>query len=130
MTAESLMEAILAPRKALQLFAFGYPVNIYYIAAKDGELPTPPAPAKTYLAIFRHEDVVWRMALAENEYQLLQKLFQGTPVGEALNALQRELGLPEDALAVQLSSWFSRWIRNGLLAHNEYRDETSLRSLA
>lgn len=130
MTAERLMESVLVPREALQLFAFKHPVNKYYIGVIEGELPTPPTPAKTLLAVFRHEDVVWRMELAENEYYLLHKLFQGTPIGEALNALQGELGLPEDALAPHLSEWFSRWIRNGLLAYNEYRDEMSLRSIA
>lgn len=132
MTAESLMESVLVPREALQLFSFEYPVNKYYIAVIEGEspTPTPTTPAKTLLAVFRHEDVVWRMELAKNEYYLLLKLFQGMPIGEALNGLQSELGLPEDALPPHLSEWFSRWIRNGLLAYNEYRDETPLRSIA
>ena len=130
MTAESLMETVLAPRAALQHFAFDYPVNAYYIAAKEDKSPTPPAPAKSFLAVFRHEDVVWRMELATNEYHLLNKLFVGTPIGEALNALQAELGLPEEELSTQLSEWFARWMRNGLLAHHEYQDEMPLRSIA
>ena len=130
MSAESLMEAVLAPRAALQLFVFDYAVNAYYIATKEEKSSVLPAPAKTFLAIFRHQDVVWRMELSENEYYLLQKLFAGTPIGEALNALQIELGAPEEKLSTQLSEWFSRWMRNGLLAHHEYEDETPIRSIA
>jgi hypothetical protein len=130
MTVENLMTFSLAPRKALQLFAFNYPVNNYYIAVKEGASQSLPALAKTYIAVFRHEDVVWRMELAEHEYQLLNKLFAGMPIGKALDTLQNELALPEDALAPHLSEWFSRWMRNGLLAYNEYRDEPSLRSIA
>ncbi len=130
MNAESLMEAVLAPRAALQLFASNYPVNDYYLSVKEGQSPAPPLPEKTYLAAFRHEDVVWRMQLADQEYHLLQKLFTGMPIGTALHALQTELGVAEDELASQLSAWFSRWMRNGLLSYREYRDITSLRSIA
>lgn len=120
MTAEKLMELVLHPRKALQLFAFAYSVNDYYLAVKNEKAPPPPSAAKTFLAVFRHEDVVWRMDLAENEYHLLHKLFRGDPIGEALEALQNELGLPDDDLSAHLSEWFSRWMRNGLLAYCEY----------
>lgn len=116
MTPELLMQSVLHPRKALQLFAFNYPVNAYYRAVKEEASPTPPMPDKSFIAVFRHEDVVWRMDLGENEYYLLQKLFTGIPIGDALEALQTERELPEDELAVNLSQWFSRWMRNGLLA--------------
>jgi hypothetical protein len=116
MTAESLMESVLHPRAASQLFAFDYPVNHYYLAMKRDEAPPPPAPEKSFLAVFRHEDTVWRMDLDANEYHLLAKLFTGMPIGQALETLHAELALPEDTLAAHLSEWFSRWMRNGLLA--------------
>lgn len=117
MTAESLMESVLYPRAALQLMQFDYPVNAYYIAMKEGKAPKKPKPKKTYLAIFRHEDSVWRMELAQHEYQLLEKLFKDVPIGEALETLQLESGLPDDMLSANLSEWFARWMRNGLLSH-------------
>ena len=125
MTAESLMQSVLYPRIALQLFAFDYPVNDYYMAVKEEQSPLVPDPARTCLAVFRHEDVVWRMPLGLHEYHLLSKLFSGMPIGEALESLQRELDLPEGALSAQLSDWFSRWMRNGLLAKREYTEETN-----
>jgi hypothetical protein len=130
MTPESLMELVLHPRAALQLFAFSHPVNCYYLAVMDEEAPPPPMPEETFLAVFRHEDVMWRMDLGENEYRLLQKLFADMPVGKALESLQNELTLPDHMLGTQLFEWFSRWMRNGLLAHYEYNVASPIRSIA
>ncbi len=130
MTAESLMESILTPRAALKLFAFEYPVNGYYMAFKEDLSPQMPAPEKSFIAVFRHEDTVWRMPLGEHEYYLLQKLFSGVPIGSALEAVQAELDLPEDELATKLSEWFSRWMRNGLLSYREYNSEPQKRNIA
>ena len=120
MTPESLMESTLYPREALELFAFEYPVNRFYIATKEEQFPGPPEKEKTFVAVFRHDDVIWRMDLAEQEYRLLTKLFAGSPVGEALNSLD---SASEDELSTQLFDWFSRWMRNGLLARYELGTE-------
>ncbi|MFO1241644.1 MAG: DNA-binding domain-containing protein [Rickettsiales bacterium] len=115
-TPETLMETVLHPREALQLLAFEYQANEYFNAVKNEESPAP-VEKKSYLAVFRHEDVVWRMPLGENEYRLLKQLFAGMPIGKALEAMQAELGLPEEELSAELMNWFSRWMRNGLLAY-------------
>lgn len=119
MTPDALMETALRPRRALELFAFDYPVNRYYRAVKEEQSPAPPARENSFTAVFRHEDAVWRMDLEENEYRLLSVLFTGVPVGAALEALQAETEMAEEALLAHLSEWFSRWMRNGLLARNE-----------
>ncbi len=116
LTPETLMETVLYPRKALQLFAFDYPVNQYYREVKDEESSTPPAPEKSFLAVFRHEDVVWRMDLEAMEYALLSALFAGKPIGETLENL-------DESAALKLSEYFARWMRNGMLAFHEYVDE-------
>jgi hypothetical protein len=54
---------------------------------------------------------------------LLSNLFAGAPIGEALAGL-------EESSAMKLSEYFSRWMRNGLLAVAEYVDEPTLRSIA
>jgi uncharacterized protein (UPF0276 family) len=124
MTPEALMETRLHPRAALQLFAFDHTVNRYYIAVKEEASPQLPlAPEKSFVAVFRHEDVMWRMELAGDEYRLLSNLFAGAPIGEALAGL-------EESSAMKLSEYFSRWMRNGLLAVAEYVDEPTLRSIA
>ena len=123
MTPEALMDSVLYPRKALQLFAFDYPVNAYFRAVKDEKSPLSPEAGKSYLAVFRHEDVVWRMDLEAMEYALLSKLFAGTSIGKAL------AGMDESA-AAKLSEYFSRWMRNGLLAKPELTTEQAKRSAA
>ena len=130
MTPDTLMETVLHPRTALRLFAFKYPVNAYYRAVKEETAPLPPAPATSFLAVFRHEDVVWRMDLGEEEYHLLTKLFAGLPIGAALEAAQTEHTLSEETLMTNLSAWFSRWMRNGLLAANEFTTELTQRNIA
>jgi uncharacterized protein (UPF0276 family) len=119
-TLEVFMESVLIPRAALQLFAFDYPVNDYYIAVKEEKLLHKIKPKKTFIAVFRHDDVIWRMPLARDEYHLLLKLFSGLQIGIALENLQAEIDVPEEELMPKLSNWFSRWMRNGLLAKNKY----------
>lgn len=116
---DALMELQLYPRKALQLFAFCYPVNAYYNAVKNDEHPALPLPSPCHLAVFRHDDVVWRMELEEHEFHLLTHLFNGLPIGAALEKAQSDFALNDDVLPAKLFSWFSRWIRNGLLAASE-----------
>lgn len=115
MTPQDLMETMLHPRKALQLFTFEYPVNAYYHDVKDERSPPPPAKEKTYLAVFRHEDVVWRMGLEAMEYELLSALFSQKTIGEALANV-------DASAAEELSEYFARWMRNGMLAHYEHTD--------
>lgn len=109
MTAETLMETVLYPRKALKLLAFTYSVNAYYCDVMAEKSPENPEACSSYLVVFRHEDNVWRMTLDPQEYHLLTALFTGITVGKALETL-------DENYAEKLSEWFSRWIRNGILA--------------
>jgi len=122
-TPEMLMKKMLYPRKALQLFAFDYPINRYYREVKDERSPTLPANEKSFVVVFRHEDVVWRMDLEAMEHILLSDLFAGKTIGEALGGL-------DESAATKLSEYFSRWISNGMLAHYEHVDEQSRRIVA
>jgi uncharacterized protein (UPF0276 family) len=107
-TPDSLMELKLYPRKALQLFAFKYPVNAYFHAIQNEQLPKPPSPEQSFVAVFRHQDIVWRMDLEEMEYTLLSKLFAGSTIGQALSNL-------DESATEKLSEYFSRWIHRGML---------------
>ncbi|NDE91618.1 MAG: DUF692 family protein, partial [Alphaproteobacteria bacterium] len=129
LTPEILLETVLYPRKALQLFAFDYPLNDYYIAVKEEQNPAKPELQKSWLAIFRHEHTVWRMALEKDEYLLLSELFSGTPIGAALEKIGAEIGDIEN-LAPKLFHWFSRWQRNGLLSANEWIKNKTIRGAA
>ena len=116
MTPEDLMQSVLHPRTALALFAFDHPVNAYYTALMQEKPIEKPESAPGFLAVFRHEDAVWRMDLGAAEYRMLTLLFSGLPVGDALEQMQ------DDAdIALELSGWFARWMRNGLLAFSPPR---------
>ncbi len=112
-TPEALMASRLSPRKALQLFAFNYAVNDYYKSVIAEETLPTPAPESSFLVVFRHEDEVWRMNLASEEYQLLSALFSDQTVGDVLSKL-------DESATANIFRYFSRWISNGLLAVNEY----------
>ena len=115
------MQMVLQPRAALRLRAFTYPVNRYYQSVQDDETPPLPQPEACCVAIFRHEELIWRMELEAEEYTLLERLFAGAPIGKALEGM-------DESAAESLSVWFSRWIRNGLLANTKQSNRHSERS--
>ena len=94
LTAESFMELQLHRRAACKLFAFTYQVNDYYNAAREeADHPQKGLKQPSFLAIYRHEDTMWRLPLEETEYQLLSSLFDGLSMGEALGAALPQLSL-------------------------------------
>lgn len=115
LTAEGILDLRLYPRQALRLMQFDSQVNAYYQAVMDGETEVVPSQQPLYLAVFRHEDVVWRMELESQEFELLTQLFGGATVGEALAGL-------DDSESQSITGYFAKWMRNGLLAsqHEEY----------
>lgn len=125
-TADAFMKTALYTRKALALMAFAYPVNSYYRKAMDDKIMAEkplkkPRRKASYLAIFRHEDVIWRMDLEVAEHHLLAKLSSGMVVGDALETIG-------ESAATHISEYFSRWMRNGILALNEYEHEKTERN--
>ena len=118
--AESLENLILQPRAALKLFAFDHATNRYYLEEVNEVIEQ-----KTYLAVFRHDDVMWRIDLEHDEFSLLQKLFNEIPLSQALSEIKNELQISEEQLEKKLSNWFSRWIRNFLLKKITQQSESA-----
>ncbi len=114
LTPDALMTATLQPREALELFAFTYPVNGYYRSVMEGDHPPPPALQASWLAVLRHDDIMWRAELEREEFAILKKLFSGACVGDALAQM-------DESAAAKLSRWFSRWMHHHLLSHIESR---------
>lgn len=112
-TPDMLMEMQLHPRKALRLFAFAHDINGYYQAFQNGQdTPAVPRTQATFLAVFRHEDVVWRLDLDHAEYTMLSELFSGHTVAAVVAQL-------DEQAAAGIAPWFTRWMRHGLLAQPE-----------
>ncbi|HCU84695.1 DUF692 family multinuclear iron-containing protein [Methylophilus sp. UBA6697] len=113
LTAETLLDLTLYPRQALALMQFDQQVNAYYQAVMDDHRPVVPVNEAVYLAVFRHEDVVWRMELEAQEFGLLSKLFDGATIGETLSDVH-------ETEQHKITAYFSKWMRNGLLASHHY----------
>lgn len=116
LTPENITDQKLHGRKALKLLHFAWPVNDYFDAVIEDRVPDKPEKQTTYLAVYRHDDEMWRLGLEEQEYTLLTSLFAGLPVGEAFAASLTSDDQDVDVLAGKLTDWFGRWMHNGLLA--------------
>lgn len=115
LTPDLFMRSKVNGRAALALLPFTWNVNAYFNAVMAGQLAPEPVRKPSFVAVYRHEDTMWRLDLDEQEYMLLSSLLSGLPVEEALKA-----ALPandnEDETAEKLTRWFGRWMNNGLLA--------------
>lgn len=112
LSAEDLMQSKLHGRKALALLSFAWPVNDYLDKVLNEEEAEKGKKGAFFIAVFRHQDQVWRLALQEKEFLLLSSLVAGMNVGSAMEAVLQNT--PSDAANVQ--NWFSRWMTHGLLA--------------
>jgi hypothetical protein len=114
--AERFAEARLIPVPCLRLLATRYPVNAYFTAARkaeeEGEVPIPD-PVPEYTAITRREFIVRRYSLSQPQHALLAALQSGATVAEALAAAAAVSDLDDDALAVELRSWFRLFTAEG-----------------
>jgi hypothetical protein len=114
--AERFAEARLVPVPCLRLLAFRFPVNAYFTASRhveEGEELEIPDPAPEFLALSRRDWIVRRFPLTPAQHALLEKILAGAPVGEAIAAAADVSGLDDEALGVELQSWFRIWVAEG-----------------
>ncbi len=105
---EALLSMRFALRAALELLVFEHDVNGYFNAVLAEESPAAPQRVRQYLAVFRHDNIVWRLPLAAAEYEVLVRLQQGQTLGAALEAVGDE--------AAHVGAWLGKWLSNGVLA--------------
>ena len=113
---EAFLTLALKPRAACRLLELEHPANDYVNAHHQEEPYPDDAAMPHYLAVYRHEDTVYRLPLERGEYELLARFQQGANVGEAFADLAE---LPEEEqanVAANLQHWFSKWVSNGVLA--------------
>jgi hypothetical protein len=72
-------------------------------------------PQSIHLAVYRAEDFVWYRRLETGEYQLLDALRQGLPIGEALEKAMQDSVIGEERLGAVVQEWFASWARMGWL---------------
>ncbi|MES2905500.1 MAG: DUF692 family multinuclear iron-containing protein [Pseudomonadota bacterium] len=119
LTPEDFVQAALRPRAATQLLSFSYPVNDYYRDVMDEKKPSAPARQESWLALLRHDDALWRMELEQQEFRLLEMLFKGISIENALQIVQTEFQENEETLSANLSRWFARWMKHHLFTRIE-----------
>jgi hypothetical protein len=106
-------EARLVPVPCLRLLSLRYPVHEYYAAVRRKQDPPPPEPADTLLAVTRWDYLVRHYPLSRPEYEVLQALMAGRPIGEAVSLATRTAGNDLDHLALKLREWFTAWAARG-----------------
>jgi hypothetical protein len=112
--------ARLPPSNALRVLRFAYPVSAFFHAFKMGEEPTVPAPLRSSTAVYRTDMTLWRMDLTPAMATLLEGLFRGETLGEALAKLEGALSEAEEAEAERsLMAWFREWVAAGFFARVE-----------
>lgn len=123
LTPEALLSYPLKLREASTLLHFSTQVNALYRAIKEQSSCQETEVSPVFLAVYRHEEEVFRLELEEIEFHLLQILSSGVCLGDALEALHTEkfthIRFDDALIENNLSGWFSRWLHNGLFAFNE-----------
>lgn len=109
----------------VRLLELGHPANLYFQKFRQGEDPSPPAPAWSATAVFRDGATLWRMDLSRGMHLLLRDLFAGRSLGGAVESLAAELAEGEHGRAPQTSGptggsevmqWFRDWVQHGFFA--------------
>ncbi|MDP9149470.1 MAG: putative DNA-binding domain-containing protein [Myxococcota bacterium] len=115
--AECWATARVVTTPALRLLRSQFPVNAFFQAFRDGgRHPVPEAHPEATL-VYRNGPTVWRMALTEPMFELLQALVRGDSLGGALErATAAFAGISEELAARQVTTWFRDWVAGGLFA--------------
>jgi hypothetical protein len=100
--------------EALQLLELEYPANEYLQAVREGRKAHLPRPRRSWVAVYRKNDVVWRMGLRPAQYTVLRSLVSGRTLESALRGALARGGITSSALRKQASAWFREWVSEGL----------------
>jgi hypothetical protein len=117
--------ARLPASNAVRILRFDYPVNAFFHAFKMGEEPSVPQTASaSAAAVYRTDMTLWRMSLTPAMATLLEGLFRGETLGEALSKLEGAISPDEEAEAERsLMVWFREWVAGGFFARIELPED-------
>jgi hypothetical protein len=99
------------PSGAVVALDFDYPINAFFQAFKEGRAPAIPEAAPTTTVVYRRGWGLWRMDLTPAMRALLESLFAGVPLGEALDRVASQV---ESAHDVMLT--FREWVAGGFFS--------------
>jgi hypothetical protein len=115
--------AVLRPVAAFRLLTFRYPVNAYLQTVKDDDHDHhPKARLKDeWVAVYRRDYGVYRLALSRPAHDLLSDLVAGIPLGEAIARALRSGGRRAPS-ETELFRWFREWVSAGIFRAVETRE--------
>jgi hypothetical protein len=111
-------DARLFPSPTARIVHSRFPVNAYFQAFREDREPAIPARASSATVVYRRGYVVWRMDLTPAMAGLLDALFEGATVGDALSVVELHAE-SEDAIEEAKRSvtvWFREWVAGGVFA--------------
>lgn len=111
---EQFGEMTLHPRKASRMLQFHHLTSSYLTEFRTGDNPIKPEPLPQYVYVYRHRNEVQRLELPQAAFLLLQCLFDGLTVGEALEHITKTDDSLTDTIAVNLQGWFADWMLKGV----------------
>ncbi len=111
---EQFGEMTLHPRKASRLLLFSHLTHSYLSEFRADDNPIKPEPLPQYVYVYRHRNEVQRLELPQAAFLLLQCLFDGLTVGEALEHITKTDDSLTDTIAVNLQGWFADWMLKGV----------------
>lgn len=98
---------------SLRLVELRFPVQEYVTAVRQGETATFPEPRPTRLAVNRREFVVRRRMLERLPFDLLKRLQDDEPLGEAIEGAVAAVDVDTSDLSDRLRKWFREWTAAG-----------------
>jgi hypothetical protein len=101
----------IVPIAALRLIALRWPANEYLQAFREGRRSPRIALRRSWIAVFRREGMVWRLALSRRAFEILGAFERGRTVGAALRAAGSARGDAER----EIFGAFRRWASEGIL---------------
>lgn len=120
---DALMQMQFMPRKALSILAFSCNINAVYSAVLAQKSYDNIRRIPSFLAVYRHDNEVWRLPLDSIEYYLLQIVFSGVCLNEAIEMVQSKFVSSNhksiEKFNANLVRWVSSWLENGLFIYAE-----------
>jgi len=113
---EEFGRMLLRPRKASRLLQFEHLANSYLTEFRAGEMLQSPEPLPQYLYVYRHQNTVQRYELPHAAFLLLQCLFDGHAVEQALEKVTSGHEELTETIAANVQAWFQEWISKGFFA--------------
>lgn len=100
--------------KTAKLLQFSYPVNQYLQRYRDGKRLQRPKAAWSATVVYRQGPSLWRMDLTRTMAHILDRLFAGKSLGEALATMPK--ARDPGKLSRSLMVWFREWVEGGVFA--------------